>query len=218
MDIAPSESGVGERPEGVAVRLWRLIWMGLGAISVVFGTVWLMRPKVVDEVSMAASGLERVEGRLMVRGQTNQPFTGWMTEHDANGALKSRSKVVGGVLEGVSEGWYTNGVIQVREHFVAGVAEGVVTKWYATGNKLSEGMARQGRLEGVFRRWHDNGKLAEEVTLRAGVAHGISKAWFPSGHQKAEVELDEGQVVQKQFWNDGEHPGIAAADAGELGR
>ncbi len=219
MDVTPPASGAGDEPvEGLAGRVWRVLWVGLVALAVVGGTVWLMRPKPVQELTMSATELERVEGRLMVRGQTNQPYTGWMTEHDANGMLKSRSHVVNGVLDGLSEGWFTNGVVQVREHFVGGIADGVVTRWHGNGAKLSEGTARQGRLEGVFRRWHDNGRLAEEVNLRAGVAHGISKAWFPSGNQKAEVRLEDGKVVQKQFWQDGEHPGIAVATNGESGR
>jgi antitoxin component YwqK of YwqJK toxin-antitoxin module len=195
-----------------------LFWALLVAVAVVTVTVWLVRPKPVEEMTVLVSGLERVEGRLMVRGQTNQPFSGWMTVEDPEGRLQSRSHVLNGVLDGVSEGWFTNGVMQVREHFVAGKADGLVTKWHANGSKLSEGTAREGRLEGVFRRWHDNGRLAEEVTLRAGLAHGISRAWFPSGNLKAEVELEDGKVVQKQSWKDGERPGVAVAATGELNR
>ncbi len=219
MDVTPPGSGAGDEPVGsLGGRVWRGFWAGLVALAVVMATVWLMSPKPVEEMTMPVVELERVEGRLMVRGQTNRPYTGWMTEHDANGILKSRSHVVDGVLDGLSEGWYTNGVVQVREYFVAGVADGLVTRWHANGSKLSEGTARQGRLEGVFRRWHDNGKLAEEVNLRSGVAHGISKAWFPSGNQKAEVQLEDGKVVQKQFWEDGGHPGIASATNGGAGQ
>jgi antitoxin component YwqK of YwqJK toxin-antitoxin module len=54
--------------------------------------------------------------------------------------------------------------------------------------------------------WHENGVLGEEVQLRAGQPEGLSRAWFPSGCPKAEVTLKDGQIVQQQFWKDGERP------------
>jgi len=165
--------------------------------------LWLKRPQP-EPASMPLSELVRLDGRLMLRSATNQPFTGWLTEHYDEGSLRSRSCIVNGWLEGVSEGWHTNGVLQVREHFVAGAAEGSVTKWHPNGAKLSEGLARSGKLEGVFRRWHDNGLLAEEVSLRNGQPDDHSRSWFPSGCLKAEVTLKNGIVVQQRFWKDGD--------------
>ena len=36
------------------------------------------------------------------------------------GTIQSRSHVLNGVLNGLSEGWYTNGILQVAEHFEQG--------------------------------------------------------------------------------------------------
>lgn len=152
-----------------------------------------------------ASQLIRLDGRLVLRGNTNEAFTGWLTEHYPDGPLKSRSQISNGVLNGVSEGFHTNGILQIREQFVEGVGNGPVEKWHPDGSRLSEGTARHGQLEGTFRRWHTNGVLAEEIHLTNGQPHGSSRAWFASGSLKAEVELENGKVVRQTFWKDGEH-------------
>lgn len=199
-------------PAPVSIR--RLLLVGALAIAVVAGgLVWLRKPAPLPEKPLAE--LVKVEGRFLLRNDTNQPFTGWVTEHYSSGALRSRSKVAAGRLEGPSEGWHTNGVLQVREVFVAGLSEGVVTKWHADGTKASEGTSRAGKYEGTFRRWHTNGVLAEELNLVAGEPHGVARSWFPSGNPKAEATLEHGRVVKQQFWKDGERqPEPVVAEAG----
>lgn len=201
----------GLKPNRLGNRAPVLLAGGLVLGLLAAGAWWFLesRPPAPNRAEAALTDLVRSDGRLFLRGTTNAPFTGWMTEHYPEGAVKSRSQVVDGLLHGVSEGWRTNGQLQVREHFVGGVAEGPVTKWHPDGTRLSEGLARAGRLEGTFRRWHPNGVLAEEVTLRAGQPDGLSRAWFPSGHLKAEVELEQGRVVRQQFWPDGQQPRLA---------
>lgn len=217
----PSRASSGSRPvEPTARRLSAWLAVALGAAVLLGFGVWrsLLRGPASEqraEPEVAAADLVRVNGLLMRRGATNEPFTGRMTDRYPGGAVKSRSHLVGGRLEGVSEGWHTNGVLQVRECFVAGVAEGPVSKWRADGTRLSEGTAQGGRLQGLFRRWHDNGMLAEEVTFREGQPHGLARAWHPSGFQKAQVLLEAGAVVRQQFWPDGARPGDFALAAHE---
>lgn len=195
--------------ENAATRVGRVrVWFWLVGVACVVGlalAVWRNLPVAGELPSELAGNLVRREGRLYAPG-ASAAFDGWMLERYPDSGLKSRSRVAGGVLEGVSEGWHTNGVRQVEEHFVAGVSEGAVTKWHANGVKLSEGTARAGQLEGVFRRWHTNGVRSEEVTLVAGQPDGVSRAWFPDGSLKAEVVLERGKVVSQRFWAEGERP------------
>lgn len=182
----------------------------LGLLLVV--AFWFMRSRpALEQPGVPLSELVLVEGRLVRLGTVEEPFSGWMIEHYPDGSIKSRSQVVAGVLEGLSEGWHPNGQLQIREQFVGGIAEGIVTKWHPNGVMLSEGRAVEGRFEGTFRRWHENGVPAEEVTMLRGDPEGLSRAWFPSGHLKAEVRIESGAIVHQQFWKDGEHPELALA-------
>ena len=153
------------------------------------------------------------EGKLYNKAD-KQPFTGWLVERTGDASLKSKSWLSNGILNGISEGWYTNGVMQVREHFVGGLANGPVTRWNEDGSKRSEGTAREGKLEGSFRRWHPSGQLAEEVTFHAGTPDGVSHAWHPDGSLKAEVRHEHGTIVDRHYWKPGEKDGRALAVQG----
>jgi len=175
----------------------------LGVVAVLVGKP--RNPAAPPVAERLVSELVRQEGGLTdpVNGVL---FTGWMLDRYPDGALRSKSWLSNGVLQGLSEGWYTNGVQEIREHFVAGKSQGVVTRWREDGTMLSEGTAVDGRLDGTFRRWHPNGQLAEEATLRLGVPEGVSRAWHPDGSLRAEVQLEGGAVVRQQFWKAGERP------------
>lgn len=172
-------------------------------------------PAVVEEPIVDLGKLQRIDGVLVWRDATNRAFTGWVTEQYGEARPKSRSHVVAGRLDGLSEGWHANGAPSIQEHFVAGLSEGLVTRWAQDGSKLSEGNSRAGRFEGVFRRWHSNGVLAEELEMAGGEPHGLSRSWHPSGSPKAEVRLNRGKVVERKFWPDGTSARLTAMSAGE---
>lgn len=209
----PDALPVGVSGEGTVSRRPAVGWV-LTFLVVLGATLggwiwWKGRPAPVEALP---TDVVRLDGRLFLRAATNQTFTGVLVDRHPDGSPKSRSRVVDGLLDGLSEGWHTNGVLQVRERFVAGVADGPVTRWHPGGNRLSEGTARAGKLEGRFRKWHENGVPAEEVFLRAGEPDGVARAWYPSGFPKAEVTVRDGQVVRQEFWNDGERQaGLVAA-------
>jgi len=148
------------------------------------------------------------DGRSYWKDQT-VPFTGAITEAYPGGISKSRSVLSNGLLDGVSEGWYTNGVLQVREHFVDGVSHGLREKWFDSGVKMSEATIKEGKIEGVFRRWHENGKISEEVEMRGGNPNGTSVAYYPTGSLKARARLEDGKVIEQKFWKDSGAAGVA---------
>jgi antitoxin component YwqK of YwqJK toxin-antitoxin module len=187
-------------------RRARKFWIGvvlvLGALA-----LWLfyLGPKNAPAPrEVPRQALELVDGRLCLTGAP-QPFSGLMVERWENGALKSRSALAHGLLEGLSEGWHTNGQVQVRESFHAGVSHGLRAKWFASGRKESEGMIVNGKHSGLFRRWHEDGSLAQEIQMSEGNPQGLARAYYPSGFVKAEVRLRAGQVLERKFWKDGEH-------------
>jgi len=143
------------------------------------------------------------DGRLYCGVETNS-FTGWMVEHYANGALKSRSAVSAGLLHGLSQGWHTNGQLQVTEHFKEGISHGPRTKWHPNGMKLSEGEIIAGKFHGTFRRWSESGFLIDQVEFTAGQPHGIALAFFESGFVKRWARIKDGIITDQKSWNDGE--------------
>lgn len=186
----------------------------LATAAVTLGAWWILRsPAPPGQPALGLDELVRVDGRLVLRSATNQPFTGWLVEPHADGTLKSRSQIVRGVLNGVSEGWYTNGHIQVREHFTEGVANGMRVKWHANGATQSVATIVQGKVQGRFLRWFEDGTLSEDVPMQDGQPEGVSWAYYPSGFVKAEVRLKAGQIVEQRFWNDGEVPARSSQSA-----
>jgi len=143
------------------------------------------------------------EGRLRVKDSA-APFTGFMLEHYPDGAMRSRSAVSNGILQGLSQGWFTNGQLQVTENCKEGVSDGLRTKWYASGAKQSEAGIVSGKSQGMFRKWHENGALSEQVEFVADQPQGVSLAYYPSGYFKARVIMKDGKPVEQTFWKDGE--------------
>jgi len=136
-------------------------------------------------------------------GQTNG-FTGVLLDTYEDGTLRSRSTISNGLLDGLSQGWWSNNVLQVTEYYSQGVSHGKRTKYYLSGRKQSEAAVMNGKLEGLFERWHENGKLAEQVSLKNGQPDGESLAYHPDGSLKARVRLAQGKVLEQKFWGPGE--------------
>ena len=147
-------------------------------------------------------------GRWRQPGSTN-PFTGLMLEHYADGTLRSRSAVVNGLLNGLSEGFYTNTARQVAEYFKDSVSHGLRTKWYPDGARQSEAHIADGKLHGTFRKWHENGILSERAKFVGGQPEGVSLAYFPSGEKKARVVMRNGKPVEREFWKEGRKAALA---------
>lgn len=180
----------------------RKFWVGLvGALVLIVAalaafTFFILKKATPVEAEVQRDGLVLMDGQLRWLEDTNRVFSGWMTEAYPDGKLRSRSHVVDGRLDGLSEGWYSDGQMEIRESFSEGLAEGPVMKWHPNGNLRSEGMAAGGVLQGVFRRWHTNGILAEEVQMDGGEPHGTARAWDLEGQLKAEVQMRHGKVVR----------------------
>jgi len=166
-----------------------------------------LRPSAPSFVELNRTNLMRLQNHWCVLGQTN-PFTGVMLEFYPGGARMSRSVISNGLLNGLSEGWFTNGQIQIQETYHDNLSDGLRTKWYPNGKKLSESAIVQGKLEGIFRHWHIDGSLAEEIPMHAGRQEGVGHAYYPSGYLAEEVEVRAGQVIHKATFKPGERKGL----------
>jgi len=161
---------------------------------------------------LARTNLVRSAGLWFQIGHTN-PFTGILVETYPGGHLMSRSVVAKGLLNGLSEGWYTNGQLQVSESYRANFSDGIRTRWYANGKKLSEARVVAGKIQGIYRRWYADGVLSEEIPMHDGEIEGEGRAYYESGCVKAVVEYHGGKVVRQQTWKDGEQKSAGTANA-----
>jgi antitoxin component YwqK of YwqJK toxin-antitoxin module len=177
------------------------------ALIVASAAVWFFAPHKSaapkPTIGLTREHLTLRDGRLYVNG-ADTPFDGFLVEKYPNGALKSRSAIAQGKLNGLSEGWHTNGVLQVREHFVADVSDGLREKFYDTGARLSEAQIVHGQIDGLFRRWDEQAELVEEIRMTNGQPDGEAWAFYPSGFVKARAQMQSGKLVARQSWNDGE--------------
>lgn len=143
------------------------------------------------------------DGRLYEPDQS-APFTGIMVEFYPNQARLSRSEIIDGQLNGVSEMWYPNGQLEVREHFKDSVSDGLREKWYENGARKSEAHIVHGKIEGIFQSWHQNGELAERIPMKNGEPDGTALAFYDSGFVKAQTRVAHGDVLERHSWPDGE--------------
>ena len=187
-------------------------WRLAGILALAFGAAILANVSLrtltkaetssADQVEVPRSCVENRAGKLFRHGAT-VAFTGWVVDFHADGALKLRSFVKDGRLDGDSEGWFANGSPEVREHFQRGLPHGLRTTWHENGRMRSEGQLVAGQQHGVYRQWHENGELAAEAEFFDGKPHGLSRAWYPSGCLKAEALMNHGEVQTRQVYPDG---------------
>ena len=182
------------------------------AIATIAGAVvaliFVVTSRRDEEPSLAREELTRAELDLrddvLYKKGSEKPFGGTLVEHYPEMKLKLAIEIRDGKPNGLSRGYYEDGKQEVEEHFEAGISNGTRIRWYQNGEKKSEAQIVDGKIEGTFTRWHDNGQKAAEAQMVAGEPHGLSQGWHRSGARKSRVELEHGNVVSKQFWDDGD--------------
>lgn len=165
--------------------------------------IWILHrdvPEVAFETVELRDGVFYFEG-------SDEPVNGWLVEHYSSGGLKSRTRVLSGKNDGISEAFYPSGQIQVLEAYSDGVADGVRTKWHENGVKASEGKVVEGAFEGLYRTWGEDGSLRNEVMFRKGKADGVSRSWYADGSVKVEIQMKDGREVDRKTWAPGEKKG-----------
>ena len=191
----------------VSGRGLRLAFGSAALVALLLVGLWVAFPHAAVPPPATHERAERDmvqnEGRWYAVGETN-PYTGWMLDFYPRGATLSRCQLTHGLLNGLSETWYTNGQLQVREYFKDGVSHGHREKWHPNGAQLSEATVVDGKVTGTFRSWYDNGQLCEQIEMSLGHPNGTGFAYYPSGFLKAETSVRDGQVLDRKSWEDGE--------------
>ncbi len=201
MPATPEPGNFAAKPANSIV--YRIIGLTALAASLLLALLLLPRTKPQPLREIVRGKLELRKGVLFELGHTN-PFTGYMVDYYPDHTPLSRSAVSAGLLNGLSESWYTNRQVQSREFFRNGISDGLREKWFPNGKRQSEAQIVAGKIEGTFRSWHDNGQLAELIEMRDGAPDGVALAYFPSGYLKAQTKVQTGKVLARKVWNDGE--------------
>jgi antitoxin component YwqK of YwqJK toxin-antitoxin module len=193
--VTPRELAI---PTGLACALGLVLWV-----------TWRPAPPppATPLLELSRTNLCRLHGSWYQTGHTN-PFTGVLLEFYPGGRPMSRSVISNGLLNGLSQGWFTNGQLQIKETYHDNFSDGLRTKWYPNGQKLSEATIVHGQIEGLFRHWHIDGSLAEEIPMHDGHQEGIGRAYYPSGYLAEEVEVRDGRVIRKITYKPGERKGL----------
>lgn len=168
--------------------------IGVGALAFV-----LWRKPVPQPQAIQRSELQLRDGRLYRVG-AKEPFTGLLFEPYDNTRRKVEIEIVRGKAHGISRGWFESGQMEVEEHFVGGVSSGPRRRWHPNGVLKSEETIVDGTLSGPYTEWYDNGVKAMAAGMRAGKPHGIAEAWHRSGAPKSRTRLEDGKIVDQQFF------------------
>lgn len=162
------------------------------------------RPEIAPVAERTRSQLEVRDDRLYLEESPDQLFTGRLVEFFPDGPKRVEIEIVDGRPHGQSRGWHDNGQLEVEEHFTEGVSHGLRTRWHRNGKQRSQAQVAQGVITGRFVEWHDNGVKAVEMGMANGKPDGECRAWFRSGAPKSVALMDEGTVVERQFFEDDE--------------
>ena len=95
---------------------------------------------------------------------------------------------------GTSKNLIAEGKLLCQTRFVDGLKHGEkVEYWAETGEPRRIIPYKDGRAHGTMKAWHLNGELKRRVSCRDGLLHG-----------EEVVFSDEGKVITRRFWLDGE--------------
>ena len=84
------------------------------------------------ELDTSDPRLVKKDGRFSFEGN---PFTGSITEHYPDGALKSRISYRGGLKDGLYRSWWPGGATRVTLHYRGGRKNGPQEAWWENGNR-----------------------------------------------------------------------------------
>jgi antitoxin component YwqK of YwqJK toxin-antitoxin module len=114
-------------------------------------------------------------------------------EYGANGRLRRRSRIAGGLLHGLLEQFDDAGNLALLAQFDAGKQHGAMAVYDADGVLVQRCAFRHGLAHGLMETFV-NGRRVAARTMVDGVANGESLTFDEAGRLAARVELVAGQL------------------------
>jgi antitoxin component YwqK of YwqJK toxin-antitoxin module len=119
-----------------------------------------------------------------------------------SGAVRDRSPLMQGLIDGTFERRSPEGLPQRREDMKAGILHGKAITFYSDGKPEQEAEFRDGVRHGSHRLFHSNGVLLEELVFEQG-ALVRERTHYLNGELRADTERDQDRVRARGFWDNG---------------
>jgi TonB family protein len=72
----------------------------------------------------------------------------------------------------------------------------------SSGDTLSHMFYANSKLEGTYRYWKNGNTLYRKSTYKSGKEHGISEYYFGNGQISARYKMEDGNIIESEFWNE----------------
>jgi len=79
---------------------------------------------------------------------------------------------------------------------------GEYTLFNASGDTLAHMFYAGSKLEGAYRYWKKGKSLYNKSFYKEGKEDGISEYYFPNGQLSARYKMEDGNIVESEFWNE----------------
>ena len=130
------------------------------------------------EIESTDPRLAKKNGRFSFEGSA---FTGSITEHYADGTLKSRISYREGLKDGLYQAWWPGGGSRLALHYKRGRKNGLQEGWWGNGNRRYTLTTFPGGPEGKKEEWFENGQQYRLMYYKGGRENGLQLGWFRDG-------------------------------------
>ena len=139
---------------------------------------------------------------------SEEPFSGTIISNSVYSDLNFKMSYKNGVLNGVSEGYYSNGQIKYKENYLNGKPDGVQEAYYESGQIKSKSTIRNGELDGIAEKYYENGQKEYKHLFKNGkrANEGVHTTYYFNGQIKSKFNYLNGELdgVQEAYYESGQ--------------
>lgn len=146
---------------------------------------------VIPNISVEAStdGLSKNKALVYFKDSL---FSGFLTNHFADGSIQSKSGYLYGKLQGESVQYYENGQLKEKRFYDNNKKVGHHKGLWPNGNKKFEYYFEAGLHEGELKEWYETGEPFRFFHYKNGKEEGSQKMWQSDGIIRANYVVKEG--------------------------
>jgi TonB family protein len=81
-------------------------------------------------------------------------------------------------------------------------SNGEYTLYNDSGDTVKHMFYKNSKPDGSYRTWKDGKSLFKKTDYRDGKEDGVCDIYFPNGQVSARYKMEEGNILESQFWNE----------------